>query len=481
MTTYRKYPADESEIFLREQIGEDGEAAPKLHGKMDNTKAAADSAVTGIGNVNTKLGTPAGASVSADIAAIQSDADAIEAELANATYGLAALKAETDGIDTAISDLSTKIGAPAGATIAADIAAVQSAVEGLQNDTSFSAYVPQQLERPKTGDPAIEYQILVDHKDNLGNMEDFDANPTVALANVAGTDRSAYLYNAAGTQTATMDKDATGQYSLRIRINAATTIENLLVTIHGVEDTKDRYKRIPCRVDESFSDHFNTADRQDLQDAKLAAENVEAAVGTPTTGTVASHVEATETLLGTVDGKIDIIDGNVDDIEADLLTMRQKTSGTFDRDTDSLEALSEKLDVIGGGANPGIAIKTSGAIAQGGFEEVVLGPSEGFHAQNAELFQIKVRPTTNTSTNFRVRVYERTGQSGTDYLVGEWQKIKATNEQGGLWSTFGGDLFANQDIAPGQALYVRIDNVTDSATSAFVVEQRYKTLGALAS
>lgn len=511
MTTYRKFPADEAEIFLREQIGEDGEAAPKLHGKVDQTKQSADNANTAISNLSTKVGTPADTSVSQDIANVQAEADAISAELANATYGLAALKTETDNIDTAVAAVNTKLGTPAGASVSADIAAVKlqtnniegdtqdiqtkigtpvngsvsldiaevmAAVSGLQNDTTFSAYVPEQLERPivqATPQP-IEYLILVDHKDQLGNMEDFDAAPAVAIENTEGTDRSSYLYNAAGSQTTTMDHDGTGQYSLRIRVYENTTIENLMVTITALEATKTRIKRLPARVDESFSDHFNTADRTTINTTKTNTDNLVTRLGTPTSGTVASHVEATEAAVGVVDGKVVAVKGVVDSIFLDTAAIKGAGFGAGD----SLKEISDAISVLSGGAQPMRAVKQSGSIAQGAFEEVVLGTAEGFKSQNAELFLIKVRPTTTTSTNFRVRLYERSGQSGLDYLVADWQKLKATNDQGGLWTDLLGVVFLNRDVAPGSNLYLRIDNVTDSGSSVFDVEVRAKSLGALA-
>ena len=76
------------------------------------------------------LGSPAGASMSADIAAVKSDTAGIQADLNNGTDGLGAIKTDTAAIlvDTAV------LGSPVGASISADIAAVDTAVDGIQAD-----------------------------------------------------------------------------------------------------------------------------------------------------------------------------------------------------------------------------------------------------------------------------------------------------------------------------------------------------------
>lgn len=506
MSITRKWPIDEAENFLRQQMGEDGDAAPKLHGKVDGVQSTANATNTTANTINGKIGTPV-VSVSADIAAVQADADAIQSELANAAYGLeaikdlvvvadaaidavdaklgtpagasvsadvAAVKAQTGAIETDTQDIQSKIGTPVNGTISLDVAEVMAAVSGLQNDTTFGAYVPEQLERPKVGDPFIEYQILVDHKDGSGNMEDFDAAPTVDLVNLAGTDRSGYLRNAAGTATQTMDNDGTGRYSLRIRILDSTVIENLMVTINALEATKVRIKRLPARVDESFSDHFNTTDRSTLNTAKSNTDQL------------LLDVAAVETHLDGIEAKVDLVKIDtaqtlldVANVDADLLEAKTKTAGTFNRDTMSLEAIREMLDTLSGQSGiPIRAKKQSGAITAGNYIEETLGTAEKWVAKNAEIRTVIVRPTTTTSRRFRVRLYERTAQAGLDYLVADWDRCDSQDSTGGLAAELNA-IFTNQAVAPTSEIYVRIDNTTDPAPggSIFNIELRGLVLG----
>lgn len=99
-------------------------AAIKL--KTDNLPAApaAVSDVTTVGtavsSLSAKIGTPAGASVSADIAAIETNAVAIKGKTDNLPAAPAAVSDVTT-VGTAVAALSTKIGTPTGASIAFDI------------------------------------------------------------------------------------------------------------------------------------------------------------------------------------------------------------------------------------------------------------------------------------------------------------------------------------------------------------------------
>lgn len=511
MSFSQTYPQVPEEVFLRESLGENGDSTPTLHGKVDVLQTSSNAIESDIATLQTRVGTPVSGTVSSNVEGVQSylsdtvvgsylgdasiglakivdeiNANEVKIDAVNTKLGtpsgvsvsadIAAIKAQTAEIETDTQDIQSKIGATTTGTLTADIAAVQATVEGLQNDTTFSAYVPDQLERPKSGDPAIDYIILVDHKNSSGAMENFDSAPVVALANMTGTNRSTYLYNAAGTQTQTMDADATGQYSLRIRISATTDIENLVATITGIENTVTRVKRIPCRVDESFSDHFNTADRTTINDTKTNTETILTRIGTPSSGTVSSHVEAAETISQETEDKVDIVDGVVDNILLDTSAIK----GTGFGAGDSLKEISDKIDVLSGGAQPGVATKVSGLLAQGESEEIELSSTEGFFPKNAEIFQVTVKPATQTSSNFEVTIYEKSGQTGTNYIFRKWIKAKATVAPNGLFATAYGDIFLNQDTTPTNKMYVRVSNVTDSGSSAFTVTVRYKTLGAIA-
>ena len=61
------------------------------------------------GDAFARLGAPAGASVSADIATVDTVADGIQADLSNATDGLGALKALIDTVDTVVDGIQTDL------------------------------------------------------------------------------------------------------------------------------------------------------------------------------------------------------------------------------------------------------------------------------------------------------------------------------------------------------------------------------------
>lgn len=83
-----------------------------------------------ISTVNTKLGTPAGVSVSADIAAVKSDTS-----VAASQSTTAATQATTAATNTGT--INTKLGSPAGVSVSADIAALQTDIDTNNTDTAL--------------------------------------------------------------------------------------------------------------------------------------------------------------------------------------------------------------------------------------------------------------------------------------------------------------------------------------------------------
>lgn len=75
------------------------------------------------------IGTPAGASVSADIAAVKTVVDAVLVDTGTTLQG------ELDGIQADTEDIQSKIGSPAGASVSADIAAVKAQTAAIETDT----------------------------------------------------------------------------------------------------------------------------------------------------------------------------------------------------------------------------------------------------------------------------------------------------------------------------------------------------------
>jgi len=75
------------------------------------------------GDAFARLGLPAGASVSADVAAVKGDTGTILSD-----------------VNTGAGAIYTRLGAPVGASIAADIAAVQTSASGIKSQTDKLAF-----------------------------------------------------------------------------------------------------------------------------------------------------------------------------------------------------------------------------------------------------------------------------------------------------------------------------------------------------
>lgn len=89
-----------------------------------------------VSSVLTRLGNPAGASVSADIASIKTDTSGVVTKIgtpvgASVSADIASVKSDTSGTTAGVAAISTKLGTPAGASVSADIAAIQSITSGL--------------------------------------------------------------------------------------------------------------------------------------------------------------------------------------------------------------------------------------------------------------------------------------------------------------------------------------------------------------
>ncbi len=87
------------------------------------------------GDNYTRLGAPAGASIAADIGTVDTVVDGIQTDLSNGTDGLGAIKADTAAILTDTADMQPKLGTPA-ADVSADIAAVKAETALIVADTN---------------------------------------------------------------------------------------------------------------------------------------------------------------------------------------------------------------------------------------------------------------------------------------------------------------------------------------------------------
>jgi hypothetical protein len=136
-----------------------------LEGYIDSVSKSAKApfreelTVANTDDIDAKLGTPAGASVSADIAAIKSDTAAIKVDLETGPNNLANIYA---------------------------------GIQAIQNNAGFAVPVPSELMIPATGSNAYRIPVSVYNTTNM--LIDPDSNNIkVGLVNQAGADRGTYL------------------------------------------------------------------------------------------------------------------------------------------------------------------------------------------------------------------------------------------------------------------------------------------------
>jgi hypothetical protein len=210
--------------------------------EVNSENAAASTTVpkrlTAAGEFKVMDSTGAAIATAASITTLSSDA----------ASGLASLQADTD-------DIQSKIGTPAGASVSADIATtngrltsaragyldnlnvggnVASSAEAtaIQNNTRCVRVVPDLIAIPDSSTRTYRIELLL--YDEVGNMEAPDSAPTIALVNQAGTDRSSRL------DSTTMALVSAGRYRAIYTSTAGDTEEQLVWAFSVAEDGATR-------------------------------------------------------------------------------------------------------------------------------------------------------------------------------------------------------------------------------------------------
>jgi len=155
----------------------------------DTNETKLDAVIADTEDIQSKIGTPAGASLSADVASVQTAVDAVD----------------------------TKLGAPAGSSVSADIAAIKAVVDTLQVSTN-AHMIPSVPSELYSSAVAIRVKVSVTVVDGeTGAVEDPDVVGTNGAAQgqvlmiattIGGTDPT--LYNAASAGSALGQTDASG-------------------------------------------------------------------------------------------------------------------------------------------------------------------------------------------------------------------------------------------------------------------------------
>lgn len=256
-----------------------------------NTVASVDQT----GDSYARLGSPAGASVSADVAAINAkttNLPASPASTTNITAGtitnvttVATTTAVTNTVNANLTQiLGTALTETAGylaagfkkffnvATPVHTVASVDqggdsyaivnsgtygnnallSGIQNIKNTTTISSTIPAVLEVPSSGSATISIVVLFNN--NANNPTNLDSgNPTIVLVNDAGTDRSSRL----GTWT----NPATGKYVINYTSTSSDTIEGLHWEITGTISSTLRRYAVYMQVMANASISFTTSDR----------------------------------------------------------------------------------------------------------------------------------------------------------------------------------------------------------------------------
>ena len=235
----------------------------RSHGGVDAVMRGTDSANTtaplDAAGTRSALGL-ASANLDTQIATLStydgSDTSGVTTLLARLTSTRAGLLDNLSNLDVAVSVLQTLV------TNLTDLSSLAN---------WFGATV---FEIPDSGTATAVLTLVV--KDAEGKLVDLDASPTLALTNTAGTDRSSIL--------GVVSHPSTGTYKVTATWDDTQPKENLTLVASGTVSAEARvaYKGITVA-------DFDTASQINTILTRL---------GTPSSGSVASHVEAVESAVG---------------------------------------------------------------------------------------------------------------------------------------------------------------------------------------
>lgn len=149
-----------------------------------------------------------------------------------------------------------RLGAPAGASVSADVAALLAAIQNVQNGTFVGSNIPYAVEKPDAGSETL--QIVVTFADETGAAKNLDSgDPAVTLVNAAGTDRSGRL--------GSWGNPSTGKYTIDYTNSASDDVEMLLWEITGTVNTKLRRYVMMTQIVDTTAVDFTSADRTKLE------------------------------------------------------------------------------------------------------------------------------------------------------------------------------------------------------------------------
>lgn len=218
--------------------------------------------VANLDDIDLKLGAPAGASVSADIAAVKSDTAAIKVDL-----------------ETGTSSLAT----------------ILSAVQAIQNNAGFAIPVPATLIKPSTGSNTYRVPLSIYNSNNA--LVDPTTNTiTVGMVNQSGADRGSYLTGSSGTPaTVVATRDSLGQYHVDLAIPSTAAQEELILSFaYSVGGIATSRRAVTEIISDVQADGFALqttliAVQTTGTDTNTRVQDVQTKVNDPTSGLAAAN------------------------------------------------------------------------------------------------------------------------------------------------------------------------------------------------
>jgi ribosomal protein S6E (S10) len=160
-----------------------------------------------------------------------------------------------------------RIGAPTGASIAADIGTVLTAVQNVQNNTFIASSIPMTLQTPGSGSSTVSISFVF--SDDTGAAKNLDSgNPVVVLVNDAGTNLSSRL--------GAWSNPATGKYTIPYTSTSTDATEGLNWDVTGTINSKLRRLPAYTQIVDTLAVNFTSSDRTTLNAINAKTVNLPA-------------------------------------------------------------------------------------------------------------------------------------------------------------------------------------------------------------
>lgn len=149
-------------------------------------------------------------------------------------------------------DAFARLGSPAGASVSLDIAANLTAIQSIQNNIFIASSIPAQIQTPITGSSTIHISFVFYNE--TGHARNLDSgNPIITLVNGSGTDRSSRL--------GSWMNPVTGKYVVVYTNTSTDASENLEWDVSGAISGNLRRLPGATQIVNSIAVDFTPSDR----------------------------------------------------------------------------------------------------------------------------------------------------------------------------------------------------------------------------